>query len=166
MVPGKIENWAIIIDLSHKSLMRIPMRELKKILEVLQNNYTCRMAYTFIVNAPSSLRFIWGLVSSFLDSQSVEKIRIHSEGNPGELLERVSPEQLEEKYGGVNENLNEFWPSVVPLEKTKSAVYQEEYKGTGESSEESMGKVAPESSRPKEGEDSLQTSSGNCMVIM
>ena len=115
MIKGHIENWIIITDLNNKSLTNLPLSELKQIISVLQNNFRCRMIVNYIVNAPRTLSFLWGLLKKFVEPHTVNKIRISRESKPADMRTHFSAGQYEEKYGGSCENLSDnFWPPVLP----------------------------------------------------
>lgn len=115
MIKGHIENWIIITDLNNKSLTNLPLSELKQIISVLQNNFRCRMIVNYIVNAPRTLSFIWGILKKFVEPHTVNKIRIVRESKPAEMRTHFSSGQYEEKYGGSCENITDnFWPPVLP----------------------------------------------------
>lgn len=115
MVPGHIENWIIITDLNQQSLGSLPISELKTIIKTLQDNFRCRMIVNYIVNAPRSLRFIWTVIKGFIETHTVNKIRILREGKPAEMNQNFAPHQYEDKYGGTSPNLTtQFWPPTLP----------------------------------------------------
>ena len=58
MIPGQIENWIVITDLNNQGLTNLPLAELKRIIKTLQDNFRCRMIVNYVVNAPTSLRFM------------------------------------------------------------------------------------------------------------
>ncbi|CAG9331477.1 unnamed protein product [Blepharisma stoltei] len=113
-IPGQIENWIIITDLCNQPLKNLPISELRRIIKVLQDNFRCRMIVNYVVNAPSSLTFVWNIVKGFIESHTVKKIRINKKSNPPELKEHIAPNQLEEKYGGKLPNATVFWPPTLP----------------------------------------------------
>ena len=115
MIPGHIENWIIITDLNNKSLSSLPISELKSIIKILQDNFRCRMIVNYVVNAPRTLKFIWNIVKGFVETHTVNKIRILREGQPKEMKQHFALSQIEKKYGGTAEDLiDTFWPPTLP----------------------------------------------------
>jgi hypothetical protein len=75
------------------------------------------MAVTYIVNAPSSVSWLWSVAKSFLDESTIKKIRLSRHVPTDVLLGHVNPAQLEERYGGTAANVEVFWPPIVPHNK-------------------------------------------------
>jgi hypothetical protein len=40
----------------------LPIRKLKKIMGVMQSAFRCRVIVNYVINAPSSISWIWGMV--------------------------------------------------------------------------------------------------------
>ena len=114
MIPGQIENWVVITDLGSKGLTQLPISEIKSIVKTLQDNFRCRMIVNYLVNAPTSLYFLWGVVKKFIEEHTIKKIRICKESAPGELKKHFAGGQYEEKYGGTAPNAKVFWPPCFP----------------------------------------------------
>ena len=70
MIEGKIENWIVITDLGNCPLLKLPISDLKKLIKTLQDNYRCRMIVNYVINAPSSISFAWGMIKGVLDAQT------------------------------------------------------------------------------------------------
>lgn len=114
MLPGQIETWVSITDMGKMGLSDLPISQLRKVIEVLQNNYKCRLGRNFVVNAPTSVNVVWTIVKKFLDKDTVEKMSITGKSFDPALLQNFHPSQIEEKYGGQAPNLTTFWPPIVP----------------------------------------------------
>ena len=114
MIPGQIENWIVITDLGSKGLTQLPISEVKSIVKTLQDNFRCRMIVNYVVNAPSSLYFLWGIVKKFIEEHTIKKIRINKETVPEEMKSHFARSQYEEKYGGSAPNATVFWPPCFP----------------------------------------------------
>jgi hypothetical protein len=114
MIPGQVENWVTITDMGKMGLTDLPMGQLKRIIEVLQDNYKCRLGFNVIVNAPTSVNIIWAIVKKFMDKDVVEKMSITGKPTDPLLFRHFSPSQIEEKYGGSAANLTLYWPPVFP----------------------------------------------------
>ena len=70
-LPGQVESWSIIYDLSEMSISDIPLTALKGILGKISLNYGGRLHKLWIVNAPSGITTTWKVVSTFLDDVTV-----------------------------------------------------------------------------------------------
>ncbi len=105
LLPGQIENWDIICDLQGLSVTSIP-DDLKKILNILQNNYRCRLFQMFIINVGGMLTFGWSIIKRILDPVTVKKIKLLKASQLSQICEFINPSQLEKQYGGIAENRN------------------------------------------------------------
>lgn len=114
MIPGQVENWVSITDMGKMGLTDLPISQLKRIIEVLQDNYKCRLGFNVVVNAPTSVNLIWAVVKRFMDKDTAEKISITGKSTDPLLQRHFHPSQIEEKYGGLAPNLSLFWPPVFP----------------------------------------------------
>jgi len=114
MIPGQVENWVTISDMGKMGLTDLPTGQLKRIIEVLQDNYKCRLGFNVVVNAPTSVNMIWAVVKRFMDKDTVEKISITGKSTDALLHRHFHPSQIEEKYGGSAPNLSLFWPPAFP----------------------------------------------------
>lgn len=119
---GKVESWILIIDMAKEGLRNIPYGELKKVIEIFQENYLYRLAYQYIVNTPKSMNMIWNILQHFLSKCTRQKTYLSSDPHSTQLLNIVEASQLESKYGGSCPNLTEFWPPLhmVTLEEENS----------------------------------------------
>jgi hypothetical protein len=50
-------------------------------MQTISNNYGGRLFRLYIVNAPSTVSFIWKMASTVLDDVTVDKIKIKNDGN-------------------------------------------------------------------------------------
>jgi len=115
-IKGQIENWNLLVDCEDASVFSLPT-EFKRLLEVLQNNYKCRLYTLFIMNIPFILRAIWLLVKNVLDPVVQRKIKMVEPGSR-ELFEFINKSQIEKKFGGTAENMEEYYfPHTVPSDE-------------------------------------------------
>lgn len=75
-LPGQVESWVTIYDLGNTGLSDIPMSAMKKVAGDLSTNYSGRLSKMFVVNAPSSVVFIWKMVQGFLSDTTTNKIKL------------------------------------------------------------------------------------------
>ena len=97
-----------------KGLTILPLGAVKKITQILQNLYKCRLAFSAITNPSSSLYFLFGCIKPFLDPVTIDKISIAKANVSTSLLSFFNPYQVEEKYGGKARNLEVYWPPAFP----------------------------------------------------
>ena len=115
LINGQIENWNIIVDCSDASIFSLPP-EIKMLLQVLQNNYKCRLHTMYILNLSIFFRAIWLLIRNVLDPQVQKKIQIIPP-NSNDLFVRINRSQTEEKYGGTSKTITDYYfPHIQPSE--------------------------------------------------
>jgi hypothetical protein len=68
------------------------------------------------MNSPTAFSILWQVIRYFIDQNTAKKVAIVSRNTCPELLELVSPNQLEEKFGGTVKNRvpGEYWPPRLP----------------------------------------------------
>ena len=110
LVPGRVENWVILIDMKDVSTTKIPRDKLTPMVKLMQNNYRGRLNRMFVVNMPMLAYALWKLVKIFINKYTLEKIDIQR-GDLKPLQARVPKHMLEEKYGGLLPPLDDtFFP--------------------------------------------------------
>jgi hypothetical protein len=114
MVPGKVENWVVIIDLKDISITGIPAKALQKMITCFQNNYKARLGKMFVLNASFFIRTVWLMVEAFMDSVTKSKIRLFGEAAPTELTELIHANQRFKDYGGNCDKPEKVWPPEYP----------------------------------------------------
>lgn len=116
LIKGQVENWNIIVDCSDASLLSLPP-ELKKLLQILSENYKCRLYRMYILNLSFILKGIWLIIKNVLDPITQKKIVLTESGSP-ELFEVIHRSQLEIKFGGTAQNVTDhFFPHIQPSEE-------------------------------------------------
>jgi hypothetical protein len=114
LIPGQIENWDIICDLKNVSITSLP-EDLKKLLNILQNNYRCRLYLMYIINIGGWVSLGWSIIRKFLDSSVEKKIKILKNNEINEIFNLINPLQVEKKYEGKATNVNNlFFPPIFP----------------------------------------------------
>ena len=53
---------------------------------------------------------MWAAVKNFIEETTAMKISVTSSATDAKMLTHINPEQLEEKYGGEEPNVTNFWP--------------------------------------------------------
>jgi len=107
MVPGRVENWVVILDLLNASKV-VSMFHLsslaataKMIATTLESVYCGRMVWMKIINMPGVMRKV---IESCIPTEKKKKIGF-PQNVPGELLQHFEPNQLERRYGGTAPDL-------------------------------------------------------------
>lgn len=136
IIPGQVENWNIITDLTGVSMLFLPS-DLKKIMNILQANYRCRLYINFIIGMSAFLRGIWAFVKSFLDEMTVKKIRFLNDSSLSEIVALINEDQVEQRFGGKAPNIipgdnNCFPPTMRNLQflpqNSDCLISEEKYK--------------------------------------
>ena len=110
MIPGKVENIVNIIDVIDVSPTKIPIKQVIKIIGVVQKHYKCRVQKALCIGVGFGIKLIWKIISPFVDYKLREKVTLFGEKENNRLTEFIHPSQLEKRFGGLMENLTEFWP--------------------------------------------------------
>lgn len=97
LIPGQIEEWVIISNMTNCSLLTFP-DELKGFSGEMQENYRCRLSKLYIVGLSFVMRFLLKMLMSFLEETTQKKFRVL--GNNNELLESINSSILENCFGG------------------------------------------------------------------
>mmetsp|Transcript_43041 Transcript_43041/g.77829 ORF Transcript_43041/g.77829 Transcript_43041/m.77829 type:complete len:616 (+) Transcript_43041:209-2056(+) len=113
MVPGRVENWVVLVDLEHASkivsLYELPAMCLtaKAIATTLESVYCCRMVWIKLLNMP---HFMGKVVQSVIPAEKKKKVSVVEDHR--ELLQSFEPNQLEARYGGTAPDLepHEVYP--------------------------------------------------------
>jgi hypothetical protein len=137
LIPGQVENWNIISDLSNVSMIFLP-KDMKRIMGVLQSNYRCRLYVNYILGMSTILKGIWNFVKTFLDEMSVKKVQFIDDKNKSVILNNINEEQVERRFGGTAPNVvpgaHNLFPPIFPSanfqKKTKKVdlLTEEKYK--------------------------------------
>jgi len=133
LLPGKVENWILIIDLSGIGLLNLPKESMGKAITCFSNNYRSRLCKMFVLNTSFVVKAMWMIAQSFMDPATQVKIRLTSDNTHPELLELVHPEQLLKEYGGNAVAPRNSWPAYFPPGKIREEfvtdhLTEEEYK--------------------------------------
>lgn len=107
-IPGQVESWSILYDLSGMSITDLPISAFKNILGRISLNYGGRLHKLWMLSAPSGVSTSWKIVSTFLDDVTVEKIKISKLNTEKSIFDNIHPSQIEVKYGGTQPNRVEY----------------------------------------------------------
>lgn len=114
MIPGKIESWVALFDLSNVGSTQISNKNIQQVVKVMQRNYPGRLYRFFGIEVTMLFRAMWAVAHKFVDDFTKQKMSIHGEKSDyaPEILKIVSEDCLQKKYGGTADNLTQFWPPV------------------------------------------------------
>lgn len=108
VVPGRIENNCLIVDLTGLGITGVPFSVLKEIYAVMSSHYIGRVFRFYVVNMSSTLSTIAGWVKGLLTDRQRQKICLLD--NLKELHQDFALHQLETDLGGTRPILTEFFP--------------------------------------------------------
>lgn len=116
LIPGKIENWTVILDMNNVGLTQIPKSLLQGMISAMTKNYRGRMFKLFVLNVAWLVRGLWKLVKTLIDEFTASKINIYG-GNDfkEDILKIIDAESLEARYAGKlpNKSGNFFPPELI-----------------------------------------------------
>lgn len=134
-IPGQVENYVILVDLSNVSFWKPPLKILK-IFDFLQNKYLCRLSNLYVYGMNYVLNMCWKIIKKLIDERTSQKFNFISGTNDIKkyVLSKIHPSQLEKKFGGAAENIpNDIkFPFFLPDgiyqidERNKSQIISEE----------------------------------------
>jgi hypothetical protein len=110
LLPGRIENWILVINLDNLSVSKLPINFIKHFLKTMQAHLKCRGRAIVALKVTWALRAIWSVVSPFVDDRIKKKVTMTKEPTHPILTELIHPKQLEQKFGGDAEDIIEYWP--------------------------------------------------------
>lgn len=100
LIPGKVENWVFLIDLKNIGLTDVPVNKMKALVGSGQENFPCRFAMTYCVNANWQSRSIFWLCNVAMDEYTKSKITVCGDDLSKTLHKDINPNCLEKKFGG------------------------------------------------------------------
>ena len=77
LIEGQIENWVSIIDLGNASVFSLG-GTLVDTITFLSSNFRARVHRSYLINAPSSINFVWGMVKGALTEDQLKKLSLSS----------------------------------------------------------------------------------------
>ena len=111
LIPGKIENWIVIVDCSNLWVTQISTSQIQTMAKAMQQNYPGRLVKLFAIGVSFTLQTIWAVVSNFIDSFTEQKVKIYGSDYQEDLLDYIDEDKLEEKFGGTYpDKTDNFFP--------------------------------------------------------
>lgn len=140
-VPGKVENWIMVIDTGGRLLL--PVNLLENIIKKLSVVYSSCLEKLFVVNANYMVKIVYAAVKKLIHPDTQKKIAVLGSDEMNKMLESIAADELEIKYGGVLPNLATYWPIQVtknyPAEdQATRAKFVEEFSSVPPDKEESV----------------------------
>ena len=77
LIPGQIENWTVIVDMTNIGLTSIPKSMLQGMIAAMSKNYRGRMFRLFAVSVAWLVRGLWKVVKPMIDEFTATKINIY-----------------------------------------------------------------------------------------
>jgi len=118
VVPGKIENNCLVVDLKGLGISGVPISALSQIYSVMSHHYIGRVFRFYVVNMSSGLSTIAGWVKGLLTDRQKQKLQLLD--NLDDLKKDFAQHQLEEDLGGTRPMIKTFFPFPLqgpPFEK-------------------------------------------------
>ncbi|CAE8594190.1 unnamed protein product [Polarella glacialis] len=112
LVPGRIENNCLIVDLKGLGIFGIPMSALHHIYSIMSHHYIGRVFRFYVINMSSTLSAIAGAVKGILTDRQQQKLCLLTDIK--ELQKDFAPGQLEEDLGGTRKIVTSFYPFPMP----------------------------------------------------
>ena len=118
LIPGQIENWIFILNLTGVSLLSLP-EPIKKMIPALSNYFLARLYKNYIMGLNFMTRILYKIACNFLDDVTVAKLNVLDSMKDPKLFEIIRKDNIEEQFGGTAPNLpvdpeNGFFPPRMP----------------------------------------------------
>lgn len=108
LVPGRVENNNVIVDLKGLSASNVPINALKQVYSVMSLHYMGRVYKFYIVNLSPWLSALTTVAKQILTDRQRQKLVFISK--VAEFSEDFAAHQLETDFGGSRPILNTFYP--------------------------------------------------------
>jgi len=95
MVPGKVENWTLIDNLSNLAIHKLPLKFIIRFLKLAETQLKFRDRAVVLLNVTFAIRMIYKIVSPFLDDRLKAKLTMTKDSTHEILNELIHPSQLQ-----------------------------------------------------------------------
>merc|ERR1712217_265774 len=112
LIPGKVENNSLIVDLAGLTVAQVPLGALGDVYNVMSHHYIGRAFRFYIVNMSSGLKMIAGMAKGILTDRQKQKLAFVDDVK--ELQADFALHQLEDDLGGTRPKLTQFFPFPLP----------------------------------------------------
>jgi len=108
VIPGRVENNCLIVDLNGLSISQVPLSALSEVYKVMSNHYIGRVFKFCIVNLSSALSTVAYFAKQILTDRQKQKLNILD--SVSELSKDWALHQLEDDLGGSRLEIQQFYP--------------------------------------------------------
>lgn len=108
VVPGRIENLSVIVDLQGLGISQVPISALAEVYSVMSHHYMGRVYKFYVCNVSYVLSSIAGMVKALLTDRQKQKLTMLDSVN--DLRQDFALHQLEQDLGGSREAFTTFFP--------------------------------------------------------
>jgi len=108
VVPGKVENLSVIVDLQGLGLPQVPLGPLGEVYKVMSHHYIGRVYKFYVCNMSTTLSAIAGMAKGFLTDRQKQKVNILDDVK--HLRREFALHQLETDLGGTRPKVSQFLP--------------------------------------------------------
>ena len=119
-INGQIENLLMIINFEDTNLISLPDK-LKKTLMEIDKNFVSILYKTYFIGVNFIIKIILKIVFAFLEKATAKKVVVLDNKKDKRILENISPNNLEKRFGGEAENINyekgNLFPPFMPKNK-------------------------------------------------
>ena len=113
LIEGQVETWISIIDLNNESIFSLG-GALMNIISFLSSIFRARVCHSYLLRCPSSMKMLWSMIKKVLNEDQIRKLTFSEKKHlKAESFETINPKQVEKKYGGARDNIEEYWPIAI-----------------------------------------------------
>lgn len=115
LVPGKVENWFVLIDCANMGLTKLPRKKISRFTKTMRTAYSGRLYRIVMINVNFFVKAILKVVNAFIDPFTAKKMTTFGKKDyPAYLEYYIDPEKLEEKFGGKLPNkTSDYFPPTL-----------------------------------------------------
>jgi hypothetical protein len=94
MVEGQVETWITIVDLGKLGMFSMGSTVIDTIT-FLSSHFRCRLHHSFLVNCPSSIRFLFGMAKKAMSEDQISKITLSEDAElPKHAFTEIYPHEI------------------------------------------------------------------------
>lgn len=123
-----IENIVMVMDVENRGLIGFPFKAVKAIIDATRVSFCSSLHKLYVLNPSFSFNFMWKIIKSLLDKQTVAKIHFAKKEKIKMLLDCVDKGQLLKRYGGDLEEPKAAFPVICHHKEDALPVVTEEQK--------------------------------------
>lgn len=126
LLPGQVEQWNVIMNTNGKSVEYDD--EFKYVFNILTDCFPQRLHMLFIYNCDNIGCFMWNFFKIALENKTqvnnqvviLRQDKAHNNSNAKSIFDYIHEEQLEKKFGGLEDNVtHNYFPPYVDNKKHK-----------------------------------------------